>query len=428
MAKLWVILRREYRERVRTKWFIFATVFGPLFMVAMFVLPAWLSIRTVRASDVANMTVIDASGTELGQRFVDRISGGLMGDASRTRLIEVEPPELAAAESAATVDVRNRATQGYLVLGPSALTDTTVRYAGRNASTISDVGRIQENLRQSVIALRLEEQGLEASRVMGMLRVTTRVEGEQITERGRGGTGRVQFIFAAAVAFLFYMSILLYGQNVMRGVMEEKSSRVAEVVVSSARPETLLAGKVLGVGAVGLTQMGTWVLTGVLFARYREQLMGFFGLPQVAITLPTVSGTVLALLLLFFLLGFTFYASLYAAVGAMVNSEQEAQQAAQPMIFLVVATALLVQPVLMNPQSRLAEIVSVIPFSAPIIMPLRLALAPVSTGEIVLAIGGLVVACMAGIWLAARIYRVGLLMYGKRPTLRELGHWIMQAR
>jgi len=141
--------------------------------------------------------------------------------------------------------------------------------------------------------------------------------------------------------------------------------------------------------------------------------------------MPEISIGFGVLLLVFFLLGFTFYASLYAAVGASVNTEQEAQQAVQPLLIMLVATAVFINPILLNPTGRLAFVMSILPFSAPIIMPLRLALVSVPWYELMASIVALALSCVVAVWLAARIYRVGLLMYGKRPTLKEMRRWVV---
>jgi len=270
----------------------------------------------------------------------------------------------------------------------------------------------------------LEKAGIDSGDVRSMTYIPLRLNSERITDKGRGGSGAVSIIFAGAIAFLLYMSIVLYGQNVLRGVLEEKTTRVAEVVVSSVPPETLLAGKILGVGAVGLTQQILWVITTVLMFKLRQPLLEKFGIATMPFALPEITFGLALLLLLFFVLGFIFYSSLYAAVGASVNTEQEAQQAVQPMLILLVATAIFINPILLNPTSRLASIMSWLPFSAPIIMPLRLSLGSVPWYELVGSLVGVALACVAATWFAARIYRVGLLMYGKRPTLREMVRWV----
>jgi ABC-2 type transport system permease protein len=171
-----------------------------------------------------------------------------------------------------------------------------------------------------------------------------------------------------------------------------------------------------------------WVASGVVFWSQRSRVfaaIGVEGMPSIAF--PTIEPLVLVALLLFFILGYTFYASLFAAVGAMVGSQEEAQQASQPVLMLLVFSIIFVQPVMLNPTGRLAEVISWLPFSSPIIMPMRMTVTQVPTIEIIGSLGALLFACIAAIWISARIYRIGLLMYGKRPSLRELGRWIRQS-
>ena len=427
MAKLWAVVKREYLERVRTRWFLIATIFGPVLLAALTILPALLSSRSRASADVANIVILDATGTNLGERVAARLGGGLTMDRPPTRVRAVELARLADAESTATREVMAKRARGYLVLDNFTVGGIAARYAGRNASSLLDVNRIESAVRQSVMALRLERAGIEPAQVRALSDMRLRLNAEQITDAGRGGSGTVGFFFAFGVAFLLYTSIMIYCQNVLRGVMEEKATRVAEVVISSVRPQALLAGKVIGVGAVGLTQQLIWIVTSVAMLKARAPLFAALHREAAPLQLPAVTPGVGALLVLFFLLGYTFYAALYAAVGAMVNSEQEAQQAAMPVVLLIVSSVIFMQPVLLNPTSTLAQVMSILPFSAPLIMPLRMAMVPVPPREIALAIAGVLVACVAAVWLASRIYRVGLLMYGKRPTVAELVRWVRYA-
>ena len=434
MAKLWAVIKREYLERVRTKWFIIGTFLGPLLFGTMIILPTWLSARSAGSADLSNMVILDATGTELGQRIaadlgstVDPVANPDVVVQSRARVLSTTPERLTEAESTATRDVMRHAIRGYLVLDAQTLAGERTRYAGRNASSIPDMERLERVVRQDVLAYRLERAGIDADRAATLTRLSPTLSAERITDKGRGGSGLVNAFFAFGVAFVLYISIVLYGQTVLRGVMEEKTTRVAEVVVSSVRPETLLAGKVIGVGAVGLTQQIVWIVTSLVLLKAREPLMARLGVETTPLNLPDVSLGLGIALLLFFLLGFTFYAALFAAVGAMVSNDQDAQQAATPVILLVVLSAIFIQPVVLAPGGAVARVMSWLPFSAPIIMPLRLTLVPISALELTAAILGLAASCVAAVWLAARVYRVGLLMYGKRPTLREVGRWVRQA-
>ena len=234
------------------------------------------------------------------------------------------------------------------------------------------------------------------------------------------------------------MSILIYGQNMLSGVIEEKMSRVAEIVISSVKPETLLAGKVIGVTAVGLTQQIVWVGGTILLISARTMLFGApalakaqasgaaggFGSNDILAALVATPWSWVILVLVFFLLGLLFYGALYAAVGATVGSEQDARQAAFPVVLLLVLTAVLISPTVQNPTSRIAVTMSMLPFSSPIILPIRMAIADVPVIQVIASLAILILSCFGAIWLAGRIYRVGLLMYGKRPTLAELKRWI----
>lgn len=424
MGKFWVVFKREYLERVRSKWFIIATLFGPLFFAAITIVPMIMAARTKQSADLSNIVVLDATGAGLGNRVANALGGGLQGEPSQAQVREVTTAELAAAESLATQETISKTVRGYLVVDSATMAGTAARYAGRNASSLVDVSRIERAVRQGVMTQRLEAEGLDANRVAALTTFRLNLKAERITDTGRGGSAMANTIFGYVVAFLLYLMIAIYGQYILRGVMEEKMTRVAEVVVSSVPTDTLLAGKVLGVGAVAMTQQIAWALSALALVYLRQPILAKFGAAQVPFALPSISLTAGIALLLFFILGFIFYASLFAAVGAMVNSDQDAQQAAMPVTILLIASIVFIQPILMNPQSRLATVMSLLPFSAPILMPLRMTLTSVPWYELVGSIVGVALACVAAIWLAARIYRVGLLMYGKRPSVRELVRWV----
>jgi ABC-2 type transport system permease protein len=428
MGKLWAVIKREFLERVRTKWFIIVTVFGPVFFGVIMVLPAYLSVRGMKDVRVADIRIIDATGTGLGDRVATRINGGPMGDAAATQVLVVEPSKVAAAESLATRDVMNKTRRGYLVLDSLTVSSQKARYAGRNASSMNEVQVIENALRGAILGQRLEREGLDPRRVEALTRVKVDMSAERIDDKGRGGSGIGSAIFGFLIAFLLYMMIVLYGQNILRGVLEEKTTRVAEVIVSSVSPDTLLAGKVIGVGAVGLFQQLVWLGSGFAIYQFREQIFSKLGLPAMPnLPLPSVPPSLIVALVLFFILGYGLYAALFAAVGAMVSSQEDAQQAAQPVIMLLVFSIIFVQPVMLNPTSRLAEIMSWLPFSAPIIMPMRMSAISVPWYELAGTLVGLAITCAICVWASARIYRVGLLMYGKRPSLGELVRWIRQS-
>ena len=425
MAKVIAVIKREYLERVRLKWFIIGTVFGPLMMGLLIFLPAWLASRTRPSPEATNIVIVDVSGTGLGEQVTRVLSG--LGPAPVLR--SVAPGALADAESTATREVVTKAREGYLVVDQLTLSGERARYAGRNASTIPDMQRVEGAVKSAVLTLRFEAAGMDAQRVQAMSKIDLDFKTERLTERGRGGAGKGTVALAYSVAILLYMSIVLYGQAIMMSVIEEKTQRVAEVVVASIPPGKLLAGKVIGVGAVGLTQQLVWVASGLLLLRFQGPIGSALGIATGApLDLPSVSfGTALAFLS-FFVLGYTLFSTMFAAAGSMVSSTQDAQQVATPLTLLVVPSLLLLTPVLLEPNGSLARVVTLIPFTSPILMPVRMSLTSVGALEVAGSIAVLVLGCLGAVWLAARIYRVGVLMYGKKPTLAELARWVRYAR
>lgn len=444
MAKLWVVIKREYLERVRSRWFIFTTIFGPVFFAIITILPGYMTMKGMKNAQVSSIRILDATGTGLGNRVATRLAtrhdsaavgpfGGRGGvratpDVIPSEVLEVDPSKLAAAETLATKGVMDKITPGYLVLDSGTITKGTARYAGRNASAVGEIELIQTAIRQSLIASRLEGAGLKAERIDSLVSVKVDLASVRLDERGRGDSGIVGFVFGFIVAFMLYMMIMIYGQNVMRGVLEEKMTRVAEVVMASVKPDILLAGKILGIGAVALTQQIVWFGSAAAFLAYGAVMAKAMGTPGMQnITLPTVSPLLFAALFLFFVLGFVLYSAMFAAVGAMVGSQEEVQQAAMPVISLMIASIVFAQPVLLNPTSTLAVVLSVNPFTAAVMMPLRMTAIQVPTIELIASLVGLFVTCWVAIWASARIYRIGLLMTGKKPNLKELMRWIKYA-
>ncbi|HVS60546.1 MAG TPA: ABC transporter permease [Gemmatimonadaceae bacterium] len=428
MAKLWAIIKREYLERVRSKWFLIATFFGPIFFSAIIIVPAWLSSRSKATTDIYNTTILDATANGFGHRLAINIAGDSTIPGRMPEVKVVAPSVLTQAESLATHQVMQKQKTGYIVVDQQTLAGEAARYAGRNATSIADMAQIKSAIRETILASRLEKVGLDNSRMKEITFIPLDFSTERITEKGRAGSGMASVMFGFAIGFLLYMSIVIYGQTIMSGVLEEKTTRVAEVVMSSVPTDTLLAGKVLGVGAVGLTQQIIWIVTTYVLLKLRAPIMARLGAPTMNFTLPDISLGAGIIFLLFFLLGFIFYSSLYAAVGSSVNSESEARQAASPLTILIVSTAVFIQPVLLNPTGTTARVLSLVPVSSPIIMPIRMAVTGVPPLELAASLAFLAVGCLAALWLASRIYRVGLLMYGKRPTMREMARWVSYAR
>ena len=433
MDKLKAIILREYIERVRTKWFIIATLLGPVMFLALTVLPILFVSRTKASPDSANITIIDATGVKLAERVVSEMHDSV---GVTPQVTVVGPSEIAAAESLATRAVMGEQKQGYLILDSATLNGTTARYTGRNTSTVPDMRRIGNAVERAVLALRLEKEGITAARIDSLTKVDLDLEKTQLSAKGRERSGVGTSVVGLMMSFLLYIVLLLYGQTVLRSVIEEKATRVAEVVISSVRPEILLAGKIIGIGGVAVTQIAVWIASSAWIATtivpmLAKRSAGGGAAPapgngpgDILSTLPSFSIGFIVAVLLYFVLGYVFYACLYAAVGSTVNSESEAQQAATPVAMFLVVAAIFIQPVALAPQSTLAAVMSILPFSAPIMMPMRMSIVAVPPWQVIISLVGMALACVASIWLSARIYRVGLLMYGKRPSMKELVKWL----
>ncbi len=426
MNKLFAVIRREYLERVRSRWFLIATLFGPVFFGLLMFLPALISSREKASGDASKIIIIDATGVALGDRVAAQLGGGLSGTGGQSKVQTVRADSLAPAESLATKAVIREEFKGYLVLDSGTVAGHRARYSGSNTTAIFDMQQIDRAIQHEVLGMRLEKSGIDPDLSRELTSLNVNFTTERLTKRGRGGSGNVSLFFGLAVAMLLYMTIFIYGLNVLRGVLEEKQTRVAEVVIASVSSTKLLLGKVIGVGAVGFTQLVLWMGMSFVMWKVRAPILAKMGAPQMPGGFPDISLATGLILLAFFVLGFMFYAGLFAAVGATVNSEQEAQQAQMPVVLLLVCSVMFVQNVLLTPDSALSRTLSLMPFSAPIVMPLRMTVAPVPALDIAMALLSVALGAIFTTWLASRIYRVGLLMYGKRPSFGEILKWVRQ--
>jgi ABC-2 type transport system permease protein len=223
------------------------------------------------------------------------------------------------------------------------------------------------------------------------------------------------------------MALLLYGVQVMTSTVEEKTSRINEILVSSLRPSELMLGKVVGVGSVGLVQLGIWAGTAWLLTSQRVALGRLLGASPEAATqmpIPAIPGDLMVVFLLYFVLGFFFYAAAYAAVGSTCSTVQETQQASLPVTLFVIVGLMLMFRLLDEPNSQFGRILSLVPPFAPFVTPVRYSLSPLPWPELAASVAAMVVGVLVMAWVAGRIYRVGILMYGKRPKLSEMLRWV----
>ncbi len=423
-SKLDTIVKREYLERVKSKWFLIGTLLGPLFMGLMLFLPAIMGERE-RRSESGTIRVVDATPDSVGMLVVRSLRGGVAGDESRAEWrMAGNSVDVRTAENEAERDVVQGSIVGYLLLDQQGLESGRVRYSGRNTTALVTMQQIEGAVTRAALTRQLEASGIEPERSGALAGMRMRVDTERLSASGRGGSGRVSVLFAIGVAVTLYLTIFMHGSNVMRGVLEEKQTRVAEVVLSSVPSDTLLFGKVLGIGAVGFTQLIVWTIVSTGILAVRAPLLALINVRAQAFELPELSIALAVIIVLSFVLGFLFYAALFAGVGAIVNTEQDAQQAQLPVVLLLVMSLAMVQGIITNPEGGLATLMTLLPFSSPIILPIRLSLTTVPQSESMASLAILLVSSIAATFVASRLYRTGVLMYGKRPTLREMWRWM----
>ena len=409
-----VVTRREFLERVRTKWFVIVTLLGPIGLIGLLVVPAWLTARSAESG--VHIAVVDHTAEQLSQALE---SGGTMPENYK---LDRMPPETKRA--ALVAKLRAEEIDGFLVLPADALDGGEVVYEGANTSNIALVARLQVFINAAAMMVRAQREGISSEALQRIGQpvpfVAKQNTGTDETSSGTGG-----FILGYVVMILLYMAILLYAVNVMRSVIMEKTSRVVEIMISSVKPRALMLGKILGAGAVGLFQLGIWAVVGLILLRYHEQILALVGVDAPAdLGLPDIGVLEVFIVLAYFFAGYFFYAALYAAIGAMVNSEQEAQQAQMPVVLLLIIPVLCAQLIVSDPRGVAADILTLLPFSSPVLMPMRYLLGGANLGDVALSLAILLASLVAAVALSARIYRVGILMYGKRPTLRELARWL----
>lgn len=414
------MIRREFVERVRTKWFWVATLIGPLFFAAIMVVPVLMA----RSGGIRHIAVVDDTRTGFGERVAADLS------TSRSFRAHRVAAELGVLDSL-TAEVEAKRLDGFLILPSDVVETGRAEYRGSNVSSMQAVEDLQRGLNRLIVKARLEREGVNPAVVdraqIRILLDTKKISRGRTTSESAGGS----FIMAYIMAVLLFMAILLYGVNVMSSVLEEKTNRIMEVLVSSLKPFEMMLGKVLGAGAVSFLQFLIWALSARLLISQRGSLLRMMGVQGEASSggfqMPPIPASTIAVFLTFFLGGFLLYSAMFAAVGAMSRNEQEARQAQQPITFLLMISYLSIFGLTNDPSSTFSRTLSLIPFTSPIAMPVRWTAGSLPMGELLLSVG-ILIAGIAGVtWIAARIYRVGILMTGKRPTMKELVRWVKTA-
>lgn len=415
MRNIWLVIQREYKERVRTRSFVVSTLLFPAFILGVTLLPA--KFAGSRSASTHHIAVVSDNAD-----FAAAVKSQLQSGKDSKYNVDVYTDTGEQTRSKLKQEVNDSKLDGFVWLSQKDVDARQVNYYARETSDFIEVGTLQSALRTSLMRDELLRRGVSAADAD---KLTNQLDLETITIKGgqekkSNGPGEVMLVIVMVMAL--YMTTLIYGMSVMRSVLEEKTSRVMEVVLSSAKATELMAGKILGVGAVGMTQIAIWLLISA--AASAPSIVALAGVKDTAIHLEPMT---LAAFGVFFIGGYLLYSTMYATLGSMVNSEQEAQQWQMFVTLPIIVPMMLLWLVMRQPNSPTAMWLSMVPFFSPILMFMRIVIQTPPWTQIAASIG-LLAAFIAGtIWLCARIYRVGILMYGKRPTLPEIVKWVKYA-
>ena len=443
MNKTWIILRREYLTRVLKKSFIVTTLLVPLLLAAMMVIPAWLASR--QDKEVRNIAVYDETSLFLGQ----------LGQEGFTKYQFIEK------EKYEKIKANLEGTEYYalLYIPGNILTTNRVELFSPKQLPLEMGEQIERKLSQIIETDKrnkvVQEVGVpDLEQKLAATKTRIRVNTLQVTETGeqKKSSSVVAFIASYGMGFLIYFFVFMYGSLVMRSVMEEKKNRIVEVIVSSVKPYQLMTGKIVGTALVGLTQVAIWVILifGVLtvlqsfFTPETAQQMGKSimesqgQMPPMQQNMPVsqnqisevleMIGTLNIPLILFgfifyFLSGYLLYSSLMGAVGAAVDNEEDTQQLVFPVTFPLILSIILLFSISKSPDGAIAFWASIVPFTTPVCMLARLPFSP-PIWEVILSMVLMIVTTIGAIWVGSKIYKTGILMYGKKVTLKELVKWL----
>lgn len=426
MDKLKAIIKREYLIRVRSKGFLFGTIASPLLLILYMTVP--MLMVKLSSHQTHQLAIVDEFGDEQLYRNIEQLltrdndsqrEAEKQGEADRyvlRREVVITPQESAAQQKLLNEQLASGQLSAYVVLPKDALSMRHFPYFAKNVGDLSTKGRVSNAISEAIVGRRMAQAGLDANRINDLSR---EVSLDTINREGQREEGQT-FFLTFGLIMAIYVSILVYGITVMRGVIEEKQWRIIEVLLSSVKPVQLMIGKLVGIGLVGLTQFAVWALTGSLVT-----LVGSMPLLKLTNTpIPNFSPMLMFFFVLYFVLGYFLYATLYAIVGAIVSNEEDGQQMQIPVTMTIMIPIMLSVLVMQDPNSTTSTVLSLVPFFSPILMFMRISFQTPPAWQIALSIVLMLVTISAMIWLAAKIYRVGVLMYGKRPSLPEVARWL----
>ncbi|MDN3546877.1 ABC transporter permease [Mucilaginibacter aquaedulcis] len=412
MNKVLLIIQREYVTRVRKKSFIIMIFVVPLLLLAMGGVIALVAKNSNQLSSLQVVNVLDNS----------KVFDGKFRDVSNIKFVRGDQ-DLNKAKATS----KNDENISTLFIPADYAKKGGVQIFSKKKSAIQLTEEIEKQMNDIAINNSMLEHHIDPALVNTIKNTNINVNSVEITSTGdKDANIGPNIAIAIACSIFIYISLLIYGGQVMRGVIEEKTSRIIEVVISSVKPFQLMLGKIIGVGLVGLTQFSAWIILSVISSKIAGHAFNSPASPMTGIlqTLQTIPfGYILSCFLFYFLTGYLLYSAMFAAVGSAVDSETETQQFMFPITMPLLFTYILSVSVLFRaPDSPLAVWLSIIPFTAPVAMMVRLPFDPPGW-QLALSMAMMVIGFLFTTYVAARIYRVGILMYGKKASFKELGKW-----
>jgi ABC-2 type transport system permease protein len=421
MRKALHVIRREYVESARKKTFIISTILAPLFMGAFYGIPL-LTMLFIPPEQVS-IAVLDRTGS-IGEEFVSSLADTLEGGRQQYKVMVADPmgrdPENF--KKVLVESISSNALDVLIDIPEDVLEEGEVGYISKDYFDERVVDEIEGKLNSIIVTRRLEEVGLDFERVSALTE-PVRLNQQKITKTGmlEGGEVVGEFIVVGLFVMILYITLLSWGIAVQRSIIEEKGSRVIEVMLSSVEPRDLFIGKIIGVGSLGLTQIAIW--GAMIFAVGFSSSVVFAELSQYV----QISFADVVYFLLFYVLGFLLYSAVFTIVGAMCSTEQDAQQLQSVIMIPLIIPIMLTFVVIQNPNSLLGVVLSIIPLFTPMVMLARVVISDPPGWQVALSIVLLIASIYGVILFAARVFRVGVLMYGKRPSLREVIRWFRYA-
>ena len=421
MRKIWLVIKREYLTRVRSRGFILSTVGLPLFSVGIFAVT--LALATRQTDHTLKISIVDNLGG-LAPEIVAELQENLPDGQPLYQVVRTwdRPPSEKKVQEELSEQIRRGQLDGFLEVPKDILEGKIATFHSQSPEDFQTNRDINRAIDNAVIARHLSDRGIYVDNLsdvvrgveLSLVRVTRTGEAQ---EKGQG------LLVRLSIVMILYITLLAYGVMTMRSVLEEKTTRIIEILASSVKPSHLLGGKILGVAAVGLTQYLIWTLSAALIFAYGAAVGSAF-LPGTSVPSFRLPASFLVYPLIFFLAGYFLYASLYAALGAMVSSEEELQQLHLPVTMLLVLCVILSPIIMRDPNSPLAVTLTMIPLFSPILMVFRITVQTPPFWQIALSLALCVLTTVGVVQLSAKIYRLGILMYGKRPSLAELLRWL----